>query len=401
MPGKISIKLVLGILLSLFYISLVLASRPENIIIQYIIHVCFLAFYTVSFVLQGKKITINPAIIAYLIFFGYAVLSALWSISASNSLWISLKLLVVAYTIIAVYNCFKNYDLEGFLLYSIIISLLINLVLIIPPFSDWFSSYHLGRFNGSASNANHLAIYTLCGICVFIIKALHVKRKKTMQLYISFILLSDLLILLSGSKKAILVTAVVSLYFFLVLMKRGNTKRVFVYGIALFFIGYIFAGNFIVDKLLLTKSRFELTSESLSSGQGDSSTESRIYYIKLGMQKFKEKPIFGHGLNTFTTWTEKYSHNNFIELLSTLGLIGVFLFYRFHYVLLKKIDGLTFSSVKTFMFLVVILFFVMDIGLVSYYYKTVLILFIYIYYIAEKESKVKEGHEEQQHEEQQ
>ena len=48
----------------------------------------------------------------------------------------------------------------------------------------------------------------------------------------------------------------------------------------------------------------------------------------LGRKWFLERPIFGWGLDAFTQLSpyETYSHNNFIEILVSSGIVG-FLFY--------------------------------------------------------------------------
>lgn len=61
----------------------------------------------------------------------------------------------------------------------------------------------------------------------------------------------------------------------------------------------------------------------------DGSAKSRVLMIEKGLDMFMEKPLLGHGLNTFSYKTvfNTYAHNNFVEILANLGIIGFLLYY--------------------------------------------------------------------------
>ena len=69
--------------------------------------------------------------------------------------------------------------------------------------------------------------------------------------------------------------------------------------------------------------------ESFLSGELDKSDAGRMYMISLGLEMFWDRPILGYGLNNyrlFNPWG-LYSHNNFVELLFSGGLVGFVLYY--------------------------------------------------------------------------
>lgn len=69
--------------------------------------------------------------------------------------------------------------------------------------------------------------------------------------------------------------------------------------------------------------------ESFLSGELDKSDAGRMYMISLGLEMFWDRPILGYGLNNyrlFNPWG-LYSHNNFVELLFSGGLVGFLLYY--------------------------------------------------------------------------
>lgn len=62
--------------------------------------------------------------------------------------------------------------------------------------------------------------------------------------------------------------------------------------------------------------RLESSFDFYSGGEkNEGSLSMRSYMIKFGLEKFQEKPILG------------YAHNNYIELLVNIGVIGAVAFY--------------------------------------------------------------------------
>jgi O-antigen ligase len=61
----------------------------------------------------------------------------------------------------------------------------------------------------------------------------------------------------------------------------------------------------------------------------DSSYSERIWLIEKGYQIWKESPLFGAGFGQFAVISgfDAYSHNNYIELLVSGGIVAMFLYY--------------------------------------------------------------------------
>ena len=77
----------------------------------------------------------------------------------------------------------------------------------------------------------------------------------------------------------------------------------------------------------------------LGQAGGDSSTLSRVSFIETGWRLFKQKVFIGHGVDNFKYvsgfWV--YSHNNFIEILVGLGIVGFVLYYSIYLLAYKNI----------------------------------------------------------------
>ena len=73
---------------------------------------------------------------------------------------------------------------------------------------------------------------------------------------------------------------------------------------------------------------------NLLSGKQDGSDVERVRMMEYGWELFKEKPIQGYGLANFKRlyYYITYSHNNYIELLVSGGVVALVLYYLMHLV---------------------------------------------------------------------
>ncbi len=70
----------------------------------------------------------------------------------------------------------------------------------------------------------------------------------------------------------------------------------------------------------------------------DSSAADRSFYVEVGWEMLRQKPLFGWGQNSFSFYIDRftdygrrvYSHNNYIELLCNYGIVGLACYYWQH-----------------------------------------------------------------------
>jgi len=150
-----------------------------------------------------------------------------------------------------------------------------------------------------------------------------------------------------------------------------------------------------LDHILGRFSSFDNNMVGVSDRFG--STGGRIFLIKVGFLTFQDSPIFGHGIANFFLLNELhvYAHNNYIELLVDLGIVGTILFYSIYFYLIKSFFMLNkHVPIKIFIITFLTVLMVMDIAVVSYGMKliiyTLLFISIYLDNLKKEESQIDE-----------
>lgn len=195
-----------------------------------------------------------------------------------------------------------------------------------------------------------------------------------------FSLLSFLLILylmaLSGGRKTIIALLVCSLYF---VWRKGRIKNKLIAIVSIISIMYLLL--YLINNVQWIYDVVGYRFEGLLGfigGTGESNVSSddlRKRMMEIGLQGWLEKPIFGHGLDSFKFYNAKvtghmfYSHNNYVEILYDFGIVGFALYYTFMYKLFKRLTLLP-KEYELYSILgigIIIELLIFDIGGVSYY----------------------------------
>lgn len=183
-------------------------------------------------------------------------------------------------------------------------------------------------------NGNGMAILNAFVICLIIISgALTQLRYRMLVAFLA------LLCILSGTRKAFIIIFLVLLVYYCFKSPNRIPKYVLIISISL-----------IITYLILTKislfynsigNRLEAFLFFIKNEEGDGSIVSRSNYIDLGMSFFSKSPIWGNGINCFRIIQGSYgtySHNNYVELLFSVGLVGTISFYSIYlYIIVKAV----------------------------------------------------------------
>ena len=229
-------------------------------------------------------------------------------------------------------------------------------------------------------------------IALFLLMKKDEKIKKA--LVIIFIIVFSGLTLLSGSKKG-LILLVTGLLVVIYIYSAGKQKLRRFFGALILVMGLLFLvfnnsvlystiGNRI-ERTVLTSTGQNSNSSRLqvingTVGTTDLSLVERDYYRDQAIMLFKKYPAFGYGGNGFVTHMREigyshvaYSHNNYTELLCTLGIVGFVIYYSYWIILIVRLwnikkqtqDEQVRKTAALFLALLII-FLVLDYGYVSY-----------------------------------
>ena len=141
-------------------------------------------------------------------------------------------------------------------------------------------------------------------------------------------------------------------------------------------------GNFGYKNNQIAGQRVENTLKFIRNEQvNESSISLRIYMVKYGLELFKANPLIGYGINNYEILLKKdigiitYAHNNYIELLVDVGILGAIVYYAMYVnaiiCLLKSKNNLNLRYLfLTFLLSILII----DFASVNYYSKHIYIV---------------------------
>lgn len=208
------------------------------------------------------------------------------------------------------------------------------------------------------------------------------------KICISYIVISLMFIFMTGSRKGFLIPAV-GIVIFYYLRDMNRLKKQFRNIVILSFMALLVA--FFLAKNPVYAERLEIAFQAVFSGKtADLSTTERMFFISLASKMFLERPFLGWGANNFrgilasTGYSNVvYCHNNYLEIASGLGIMGLIANYWFYiYTFFKSIAKV--KRVPTIAFTVSIfsVFFIFEYGIVTYLFPAYVYILTIAYYYA-------------------
>lgn len=136
-----------------------------------------------------------------------------------------------------------------------------------------------------------------------------------------------LVVILSGSRQGLFWW-----FFFALFCYAMYTKRQLFLGI-LFLIPLtlisLTVGYIVLQDTLVVQRIIAIFDPVAQTFNPEKSLEGRIEMIKIGLDLWKESPVWGNGNEAFrvNSGINAYSHNNYVELLANYGIMGAIFFY--------------------------------------------------------------------------
>lgn len=182
------------------------------------------------------------------------------------------------------------------------------------------------------SFAPNVNIVSLCSsfACLIFVSLGLIENK---LLYYVLALTSFVLTVILGSRKSLLA---VILYFLLVIYKSKSDNRIYFMGVGAIVLVFTFVP---LEYLEFVFDRFGIFDFFLSNNSNvvDESDEERLKLIDYGIRFFLDSPLFGNGFYNYPALYHScgfgyiYAHNNYLEILADLGIIGFILYYKPYY----------------------------------------------------------------------
>lgn len=363
-------------------------------ILEYIAFAAFIGFTIVHVLKFRKKHGLKPKTKVFFIWYGafalFAALSILWALSAEFVLKVLPSVIALSVFAVAItYYAEDKNQLNKVIHFYLVSNLLAAVIILIGfPFVEGVAAKRVGIITGIAPNT------VLQTISLSVIIAVYYAIKKKEKKYLALAILAMIAVVLSASRKAILVSIVGVATLFIIKKKSKHERRVY----ACFFILLIciIGAMAVVSEGFRTEMTGLFTSFLPGHDSGDWSVYLRNFFRDTAISLWQQRPLIGSGLNNFAyyvandTWYTKnrYAHDNYVELLADLGLIGTILYYLIYVYVIVKIVRL-FKNKKdtkanvdfTFVVAMIISLAMVDYGAVSYsgvMYNVIIFVIFYL-----------------------
>ena len=233
-----------------------------------------------------------------------------------------------------------------------------------------------GRLDNSFSNVNSIGMLVAFSSIITIYKILFYKFK----LYHLLLVLNIIIIAAAGSRTGLIsfIIGVCSIF----AIKYLDKKKMF----SFFYFILICIIIIIFFKFVLTLPLFNNLNDRIESlfyfftkkDIADGSTLTRMRMFSIGWNQFLQTPLLGIGIGSseellsYTIGRRTYLHNNYIELLSGVGIIGTTLYYLMLLLPAIKLFKQRHSKDKNTILCLIVIFLllIIDFGSVSYNTKS-------------------------------
>jgi len=336
---KLDLSKITNTAIALYVISLPIFSfREEYNIITNIFALFIVLFFFIRLCKHKFKIINHPFQLWFLLF----IFSSLFSyVVAIDRSLVMVRLITVTlnfFVCISIVNLVDSKEHLEKIMKAFIIGSLLSIIYLYF-YSEIFSGRRIGT---ELANVNMLAL--IYGISlIFSYYFFSIYRK---WIYLIKMIIFSGFVFLTGSRKGL----IAPLLFFMIYTFFINSNKV--KGLLKSLMLSLFLGGIIVYVILnnaflynLIGYRFDYLFMYLTGGPTiDQSAQLREIMINVGFEAFLKRPLWGYGLGNSQLLLLKaglgwdtYSHNNLIELLISVGLLGTSFFYLIYLSAMKKL----------------------------------------------------------------
>lgn len=372
--NKITINKIIEFVLFFYILSLYFLTQQEGLnLISNASALVLIFLIWVNVLMKNKKIKINNFSIMYTLFIISCIVSIFYA-EDGNTSFIRTRTLILSFVLMfSLLNYINSIEMiKKILSYFVISGFLMSTFIL---FTSDFS--HVTRMGSEIGNVNTIGMLINLSAVISFYHILETKSYKLLPIFI----INTISILLTGSRQS-LIFLVISIVFLLFFVSKGSimkkTKYLFIGLSILIFTFYLIYNVPIFYQIIGV--RMESLLELLSGrGTSEGSLNTRTSMLKFGIDWFKDQPLLGYGVDNYRYLLNNrvsrftYSHNNIIELLVGIGIVGTFYYFAALFIVLKGLFKITNSKSNNIQYLfitILISYLVMSISSVYYYDKS-------------------------------
>lgn len=308
------------------------------------------AFFACAFLYHSKaKLAYERKYTTWVVLFLIICMSSIiWAASTTQVVSI-MKSMIVNIAIIFLIRSYIN-SKEGVcrIINTLLIAITINAVYLLLLNKNALLSIN-SNVNSTANrlgaegawNANSIGMMMAIGFVFFLYYFRTGKKTSAKLLYVFLAIIMVFVALVSGSRKA-LITVLAGAVVYLILDSEGKRIRSLLLVIAVLLVGFYLVMEVPYFYSIIGWRMEAMLAKYTGIGEIDHSAFIREEFVKAGLTVFKQNPILGVGLDCFRIYNESitgyrwYAHNNYVELLADLGILGFGIYYGSHLFLLKE-----------------------------------------------------------------
>ena len=319
-------------------------------------------------------------IIWWTLFVFYFLISYFWGANKETFIAMMISIIQVAVVGFTILQYAKSKEhVDNLLNVSIIACVVLSVRFVIQVPVSAISTGRIGRYLGTAYGNDGAAMVLCYGSLLALVQSQRTKRIIAL-LIIPFMIFA----LLTGTKLCI-ITFLVGTLCMLLFSSHSINKMIII-------MIFVFVVLYLGFRLLMSipvfyntigfriESLFDVLSNGVKKKNYYNSSEARYLLIEYGLEMFKEKPIFGTGLDSYrllTPLSGYYAHNNFIELLVDGGIVGFGLYYWFPcLIIISLISNLKANKQLAYPLAIMIAVLVSDIATISFNHEKTQLIYV-------------------------
>ncbi|WP_441361525.1 O-antigen ligase family protein [Acholeplasma laidlawii] len=349
-------------------------------------------FLSLIFLVTNKfKISIQNISIILLIVL--SLVTVLFNISIDKPNSISMTITLITNLFVLLYLSNMSFKINSSRLIKIFTNSLVYSIPIII-FLEFFDSdltrlgYSISIFNQVLSiNPNYIGYVFTFGLILSLHTMITVKDKSLTSITKQILFL--IIILWTGSRSS-LIGLIVGIIILLIVSNYPHKKAILVATFSLILV--LFLSIMYIDFLYnIIGYRISMIIQFiLNNDITDESIKSRLSFQLLGLDYFKNRMFLGYGLDNFRFLPGSYgtySHNNYVELLVSLGIVGTFIYYIPHLTILIRVIRRP-NMYRTLNIALVSTILILDLFFITYFERFSLYLIMILLILSSKQKTV-------------